>query len=389
MRTFYSSVCPATVRVAARVGLERALPWRAVGRVPAAALVDLVLLTAALASSLWAVARRFAWGFSHEAARQALAAHLAADAALAEGLVDGLHHYLPRHFRRRRWDLAFDLHYVPFYGDPAAPGTVGGPKKQGTHRFFAYATAVVVHRGNRWCLGLVPVTDLRPDVVVTALLDQLAARGVVPRCVVLDRGFFSGHVLLALQARRVPYVVGVPAKPGRFQAAFAAPVGHVTRVAWRTERDRRPVAADLVTVQRQVRGACRTEVYAVAGVPPRRGAGRAQRARHYRRLMARRFGIEASYRQLNQGRARTASTDGRARLLWVGVALLLRQAWLWLQRQAAGPRRNWVRWRPDGRLALAVVRAWLAAAVQDDHPERRALPLGQPLDLAALGPLAA
>ena len=62
---------------------------------------------------------------------------------------------------------------------------------------------------------------------------------------------------------------------------------------------------------------------------------RSQRARFYRELNQRRFGIETSYRQLNQGKARTTTTDVRQRLLWLGVALLLRQVWVWLQQQQA------------------------------------------------------
>ena len=42
-----------------------------------------------------------------------------------------------------------------------------------------------------------------------------------------------------------------------------------------------------------------------------------------------RFGIETGYRQMNQGRARTSSRDPQLRLLLVGIALLLRNAWVW------------------------------------------------------------
>lgn len=38
----------------------------------------------------------------------------------------------------------------------------------------------------------------------------------------------------------------------------------------------------------------------------------------------RRFGIESSYRQMNRVRARTSSTDPAPRLLYVGVAFLMR-----------------------------------------------------------------
>lgn len=42
-----------------------------------------------------------------------------------------------------------------------------------------------------------------------------------------------------------------------------------------------------------------------------------------------RFGIESSSRQMNQGRARTSSRSAVRRLLSVGLALVLRNLWVW------------------------------------------------------------
>src|SRR5262249_42766456 len=83
--------------------------------------------------------------------------------------------------------------------------------------------------------------------------------------------------------------------------------------------------------------------------------------RFYRGLMHRRFGIETSYRQMNQGKALTTSTDPRRRLLWLGVALLLRQAWVWCQRALAGRRSHWTHWRPPEALPPVVPLGGLGA----------------------------
>ena len=47
-----------------------------------------------------------------------------------------------------------------------------------------------------------------------------------------------------------------------------------------------------------------------------------------------RFGIETSYRQMEQARIRTSTRDPLLRLLYVGVALILRNLWAWLHWQA-------------------------------------------------------
>jgi hypothetical protein len=58
------------------------------------------------------------------------------------------------------------------------------------------------------------------------------------------------------------------------------------------------------------------------------------------RLYRRRYGIEASYRQLNQARARTCCRSPRIRLLLAALALLLRNLWVWAHEQILSTRRG-------------------------------------------------
>ena len=214
-----------------------------------APLIDLLLLTAALRSSLSAVARRFAFGFSHETARRALGANLPPVDALADGLVGAPHGYLPRALFRRRRDVAVGLHYVPYYG---AAGAAAGAR-------------------------------------------PLAAGGVRLR-----------------------------------------------------------------------------------GVTP--GAA-ARRARFYRAPNAKRFGIETSYRQMNEGKGRTTTRDGRRRLLWPGLALLLRRAWVWLPYRVAPRGTNRRSRRPDAALRRAALSERPAERPKGRHPTHRHIPPPQPLEI--------
>src|SRR5947209_3742905 len=133
MRHAHCTITPAVVRRTARTALQPALPWKPFGRrVTVPGLLDLLLLAAALRASLAAVVGRFRFGFSHETARQAVAANLPKQADLTRGLVDALHRFGGRRWRKRRWDVAIDLHYRPFYGDRQAEGVIGGQKKAGS-----------------------------------------------------------------------------------------------------------------------------------------------------------------------------------------------------------------------------------------------------------------
>ena len=383
MRQDYCTITPAVVRRTARAVLEHTLPWKPYGRlVTVARLLGLLLLVAALRSSLSAVVRRFAFGFSHETARQATRANLPDVAGLTVALVGALHR-LGGRLRRRKWVVAMDLHYRPYYGDRAAAGIVGGQKKQGTNYFYAYATAELVHRRHRYTVGLLAVEkNLKPHEVVAALLTQLDGHGVRLRGVVLDSGFDSGETLLLLQQRGLAY--GVPLRRkgrsgNRRNACFALPVGTVTTVDWVTERTRRPVRTEAVVVRRP--GEKRIGVYAFGGwslphaLSTARAAAAARQARQWYR---RRFGIETSYRQMHECQGRTTRKDVAYRLLLVGLALLPRQVWVWLTGQlarsrSAGPK-DWLEELPLRRLL-----DWLAEVLEHKYPEQKVIELEQPL----------
>jgi hypothetical protein len=381
MRHSHSTITPALVRASARDALRRALPWERYGRlVTVHRLLDLLLLVAALGASLSAVVRRFAFGFSHETARRAVAANLPGPAALQEGLLDALYALGSRRLRRRRWDVAIDLHYSPYYGDRSAPGVVGGPKKQGTKSFYAYATAVLLHRRHRDTVGLLALErNTKPHEVVAALLDQLAARGLRVRGVVLDSGFDSGETLLLLQGRGLAYTVPLRRKgkgDNRRNACFTRPAGTVTTIDWVTEQSRREVRTRAVVVRRPRDG--RVQVYAFGGWLPGRAVAARRRAARAERAYRRRFGIETSYRQLNEGKGRTTKKDVAYRLLLVGLALLLRQAWVWLTwelgRARGVPPAAWL-----GELPLRRLLDWLRDELTRRYKEGRSIDLGQPL----------
>ena len=72
-----------------------------------------------------------------------------------------------------------------------------------------------------------------------------------------------------------------------------------------------------------------------------------------------RFAIETSYRQLHQARIRTCTRDPLLRLLYVAIALILRNVWVWLHWEVlAQPRRGRRRIDLD-RLPFRAMLLWL------------------------------
>ena len=159
MRPPHCTITPAVVRSTARKALQEALPWRGYGRrVTVGLLLDVLLLVAAVKSSLSAVVKRFRFGFSDETARKAVAANLPEVGPLTDGLVDALYLFGSRALRRRKWVVAIDEHRTPFYGDRSTFGVTGGQKKHGTKYAYGYATAVLVHHRHRFTVGLIALT---------------------------------------------------------------------------------------------------------------------------------------------------------------------------------------------------------------------------------------
>ncbi len=366
------SITPKVVHQRARQALQPVLAWKPFHQsVRVEDVLDLLLLMAASAASLFATVRRF-FPFSHQTGSLAVKAQLPGRKdieCLTGGLVDALCDVmaLSRQDRQRRWLAALDVHNIPYYGPPT-PDVVGGPKKQGTKWFFAYATAVLLHRGRRYTVALVPLgPKTKPHEIVRLLLDQIAAHGLHLRGVALDSAFDSGDTLVLLQERELAYVVPLRRKgKGRNarNACFEGRHQQVRWAAWTTDKTRRPVRTRTLLWK----GRAKTLVFAFQGWKGDRARNVHQQARRLRHLYQRRFGIETSYRQKNQAKATTTSRDPVYRLLLEGVGYLLRQVWVVLTEELArrwkAPPEAWI-----GALTVPKMIDWLAHELTTLHPE--------------------
>src|SRR5262249_26977931 len=88
-----------------------------------------------------------------------------------------------------------------------------------------------------------------------------------------------------------------------------------------------------------------------------------------------RFGIESSYRQSHQARMRTSSRKPALRLLFMGVALVLRHVWVWLHAEVrAQPQRGARQLRPQS-LRFARLLLWLIMEVARHYRLLRNIPV--------------
>jgi hypothetical protein len=309
------------------------------GTVSLLLLVRLLVRASAERRSLDAIARQAKGVPCPETIRQGVLRVLPAHTAGLEPMIqEALHQKVPKSLKRRPRDMIIDLHDKPYYGDKNTKGTFRGKPKASTKTFFSYATLLVVRKGLTLTIGLVPVlnSDDLSDIVLR-LLRQAAAKGLKPRRLLLDRGFYSAKVMLALQNFPVPFLMpmirrgksGATKKQctGTAQFFVKRRQGWVV-YKWEARQRRGGRKGKRTLVKTEVAMVPRPEsrvplVYACWGM---KHTDLDAVAALYRR----RFRIETSYRQMHECLALTCSRNPVYRLLLVLIALVLRNLWLWL-----------------------------------------------------------
>jgi len=311
---------------------------------------SLLLAAAARITSLSDACGRLRDAPSDETARKALLATLPDYAVLQRQLNAALAGHLPKALRQHLQSLAIDLTLIPYHGQPFGdPAEVyRSQAKDGTTHFHAYATAYVVRKGQRYTVGLTGVTKGESlKEVVQRLLRQASSVGIRTRLLLLDRGFYSVAVVRYLQSARHPFLMPVVCH-GRSPKQRGGPSGSYVFRTWKksgwsdytlADAKKRMATVSICVKCRNYRGQWKRHgrqalVYAYGGFRP---LSPDSVFATYRL----RFGIETSYRQMHEGRIRTTTRRPVVRLLYVGIALVLRNVWVWLHYTVlAMPRRG-------------------------------------------------
>lgn len=341
MRSRKNSIVSASeVHLWALQWLLNAQLLKAGGRSCTAAVVwSILLLAATRMMSVFAACRDLMNAPSQQAVFDALQARLPKTLSVLERrLNEALIGVGSRRWRRRPFAVAIDWHLIPYYGEPqhSRNEVYTSKPKQGTSRFHAYATACIVQYGERYTLALTWVRRHESTVLVLRrLLAQVRKIGVKIRRLLLDRAFFSHPTTAFLQEESIPFLMPVMFR-GRKSKKRQKPTGlqwiKRQKAGWYPhllKSGKKPAVKVSVCVayrsyrhhKTQKRGTQKLLFCAwrVHGSPT-------ETRERYRK----RFGIESSYRQLRQARIYTCTRNARLRLVFVAIALMLRNLWVWI-----------------------------------------------------------
>lgn len=239
---------------------------------------------------------------------------------------------IPAKVRKGKHRIAIDLHLIPYYGSPTeaeAPYIYRSQAKAGTTSFFAYATLYVICRNKRVTLGIHAVHRQETLVAtVTYLLAMLSALKIRVKRLYLDRGFYSVPVIRWLKALNIPFLMPavIRGKTGGTRSLLVGRKSYATRYTLSS--------ANYGSVNCQMRVVCtyykgfkgKHGIQFALYVVHRVTIALNQLHQHYKE----RFGIETSYRIKNQCRIRTTSKNPVVRLLFVALAFILVNLWVYL-----------------------------------------------------------
>jgi len=265
---------------------------------------------------------------------------------------------------KRDFNIAIDLTLIPYHGQPYEDQKeiVRALPKSGTTHFHGYATVSIVRDHRRYVVALhfIEYGEEMAE-VVRWLIKRLKSLKFRIRRVFLDKGFCSKPVFKVLNQHKLSYVTPIPVrgKSGGVRSLFQGKSRKTSYTFNSPKHGQYTVQA--VVVKRYSKGRygrhkSKWFAYTVTGLPD--GILPAQVFELYRQ----RFGIEASYRQMNQVRARTSTRNPVIRLLLVGLAFVLFNLYISLRQGLSSalkqpsqlPKRFWLSLR---RLALLLSRA--------------------------------
>ncbi len=253
-------------------------------------------------------------------------------AALEEDLNKALQSRLPTGIRQGQQKIAIDFNLIPYYGEPSpseTPYIYRSQAKHGTCSFYAYATVYVIKKHKRVTLAIKAVQQQDTLVaIITYLLALIEPIKLRIERLYLDREFFCVPVIRWLQSLDIPFEMPaiIRGKSGgtrqliRGRRSYKTTYtlnsdkyGSVTFQAW--------IVCTYKNGKRRAHGR-EFFIYAVSKIQLS-----LQLIHDDYRL---RFGIESSYRMKNQCRIKTTIKNPTIRFLFMALAFLIINVWIYL-----------------------------------------------------------
>ncbi|MDX1919394.1 MAG: ISH3 family transposase [Candidatus Caenarcaniphilales bacterium] len=249
---------------------------------------------------------------------------------------------LPSQLKQTAQKMAIDFNLIPYYGSPSPselPFIYRSKAKDGTCSFYAYATLYLIKKGKRVTLAIKAIRRQDTKVaILTYLLALIEPLKLQFKGLYLDREFFCVPVIRWLQALDIPFMMPViiRGQQGGTRSLMRGRCSYQTTYTM-SSQEYGQVTFAVVVVCKYKKGKRRQKgvelfayvVYKVSSSPAS--------IHHNYRL---RFGIESSYRMKNICRIKTTAKNPIIRFLFVTLAFLIINIWIYLLWQYVSRKRR-------------------------------------------------
>jgi len=269
--------------------------------------------------------------------------------------------HLPEKLLTKKLPCAADLVYIPYHGrhEQEDEAIRRGMAKSGTTHFHCYATLYTVKGNKRYTLALTLVRRSEKVLdVLQRLLNRVKSLKLQIKRLLLDRDFDNNAIIGYLREQSFPAIIAltIRGKTGGTRALLKGRKSYVTTYTRRstiypTETFAVHVACKYAKGRYKRQGLCRFAYIVIGEV-------KLHPLQIYHEYRVR-FGIETSYRLMNLVRVRTTSKSSTLRLLYVGVALMMLNLWVFVKWTCVARPRRGARQVLNHLLPLARWRLWL------------------------------
>jgi len=221
---------------------------------------------------------------------------------------------------RRKVNIAYDIHKIPYYGDKNDPFIIEGKLERGTTHFYQFLTCSIVIAGQRFTIDAVPIHKLdNLDELLDKSLERVKQKINIDKAY-LDRGFDKPKIINTIKKHNVKFIIP-KIRSETVKAWIRKSSGIKARVIKNFEigtKEKAIVNLILVDDEEGIKRAFITNF----DIP--------EQLTHYLySWYSKRWGIETSYRNLEHDfKARTTSKNYHIRLFYFLFSVALYNLWV-------------------------------------------------------------
>ncbi len=218
---------------------------------------------------------------------------------------------------RRKLDVAYDVHKIPFYGYKNSEYIKGGKHERGTSYFYHFLTCDIVVAGKRFTIDVVPIHPLHSiENLLDISLQKVKKKIHIDRAF-LDRGFANSKCIEVLKKNRINFIMPMP-RNDRIKQWMDKSEECKARLVENFEINKQLVNLYLVDDEEGIKRSFITNL----NVP-------VLLSHYFYRWYGKRWGIETGYRLKAQDfKPRTTSKNYTLRLFYFLFTVMLYNLWV-------------------------------------------------------------